>query len=54
MKKYEQAELMYALVQMFLENEKHLSEQQKVEITKKVAAELFAEFPSARDKEVAA
>lgn len=54
MKKYGQAELMYALVQMFLESEKHLTEQQKAEITKKTVAEVFAEFPSARDMEVAA
>lgn len=54
MKQYGQAELIYALIQMFLENKKHLTEQQKAEITKKAAAEVFAEFPSARDMEVAA
>ncbi len=54
MKKYGQAELMYALIRFFLESEKHLNEQQKAEITKKTAAEVFADFPSARDMEVAA
>ena len=54
MKKYGQAELMYALVQVFLENEEHLTEQQKAEVAKKTATEVFVEFPSARDMEVAA
>lgn len=54
MKKYGQAELMYALMQVFLENEKHLTQQQKSEIAKKTATEVFAEFPSARNMEVAA
>ena len=54
MKKYGQAELMYALIQLFLESEEHLSGQQKAEVAKKTATEVFAEFPSARDMEVAA
>lgn len=54
MKKYGQAELMYALMQAFLENEEHLTQQQKAEVAKKTATEVFAEFPSARDMEVAA
>ena len=54
MKKYGQAELMYALMHVFLENEEHLTEQQKAEVAKKTAIEVFAEFPSARDMEVAA
>lgn len=54
MKKYGQAELMYALVQLFLEKEGQLTEQQKAEVAKKTAAEFFAVFPSARDMEVAA
>ena len=54
MKKYGQAELMYALIQLFLESEKHLTEQQKAEVAKKTVAEVFAKFPSARDMEVAA
>lgn len=52
--KYGQAELMYALMQVFLENEKHLTEQQKAEVAKKTAEEVFSEFPSTRDLEVAA
>ncbi|MBQ8010875.1 MAG: hypothetical protein IJ265_04915 [Oscillospiraceae bacterium] len=54
MKKYGQAELMYALMQVFLENEEHLTEQQKAEVAKKTAEDVFSEFPSARDMEVAA
>lgn len=54
MKKYGQAEFVYALIQMFLEKEEHLTEQQKAEVAKKTAIEVFAEFPSARDMEVAA
>lgn len=54
MKKYGQAELMYALMQVFLEKEEHLTEQQKAEVAKKTAKEVFAEFLSARDMEVAA
>ena len=54
MKKYGQAELMYALIQLFLESEKQLTEQQKAEVAKKTAVEVFTEFPSARDMEVAA
>jgi hypothetical protein len=54
MKKYGQAELMYALIQLFLESEEHLSEQQKAKVAKRTAKEVFAEFPSARDMEVAA
>ena len=54
MKKYGQAELMYALIQLFLENEEQLTQQQKAEVVKKTAAEVFAKFPSARDMEVAA
>lgn len=54
MKKYGQAELMYALMQVFLENEERLTEQQKAEVAKKTAAEVFTKFPSARDMEVAA
>ncbi len=53
MKKYGQAELMYAIIQLFLESEKQLTEQQKSEVAKKTAIEVFAEFPSARDMEVA-
>lgn len=53
MKKYGQAELIFTLIQMFLEKEAHLSEQQKVEIARRTAIEVFAEFPSARDMEVA-
>lgn len=54
MKKYGQAELMYALVQVFLENEEHLTEQQKAEVARKTAEDVFTEYPSARDMEVAA
>lgn len=54
MKKYGQAELMYALIQLFLENEEQLTQQQKAEVAKKTTAEVFAKFPSARDMEVAA
>lgn len=54
MKKYGQAELMYALMQVFLEKEEHLTQQQKAELAKKTATEVFTEFPSARDMEVAA
>lgn len=54
MKKYGQAELMYALIQFFLESEKQLTEQQKAEIARKTAEDVFSEFPSARDMEVAA
>ena len=54
MKKYGQAELMYALIQLFLESEKQLTEQQKAEVAKIAATEVFAEFPSAWDMEVAA
>lgn len=54
MRKYGQAELMYTLMQVFLENEEHLTEQQKAEVAKKAATEVFAEFPSAWDMEVAA
>ena len=54
MKKYGQAELMYALIQLFLESEKHLTKQQKAEIAKKTAEDVFSGFPSARDLEVAA
>ena len=54
MKKYGQAELMYALIQLFLESEEHLTQQQKAEVAKKTATEVFAEFLSARDMEVAA
>lgn len=54
MKKYGQAELMYTLMQTFLENEEHLTEQQKVEIARKTAKDVFSEFPSSRDMEVAA
>ena len=53
MKKYGQAELMYALIQLFLENEEHLTKQQKAEVAKKTAEEVFTEFLSARDIEVA-
>ncbi len=54
MKKYGQAELMYALMQVFLEKEEHLTEHQKAEIARKTAEDVFSEFPSARDMEVAA
>ncbi|MBQ6946039.1 MAG: hypothetical protein IJN43_17220 [Ruminococcus sp.] len=54
MKKYGQAELMYALMQVFLEKEEHLTEQQKAEVARKTAEDVFAKFPSVRDMEVAA
>ena len=54
MRKYGQAELMYALIQVFLENEEHLTEQQKAEVARKTAEDVFTEYPSARDMEVAA
>lgn len=54
MKKYGQAELMYALMQVFLEKEEHLTEQQKAEVARKTTEDVFSEFPSARDMEVAA
>ncbi len=54
MKKYGQAELMYALMQVFLENEEHLTEQQKAEVARKTTEDVLSEFPSARDLEVAA
>ena len=53
MKKYGQAELIFALIQMFLEKEKHLTEQEKTDIARRTAIEVFAEFPSAKDMEVA-
>ncbi len=53
MSKFGQAELMCTLIQLFLESEKHLTEQQKAEVAKKTAEEVFTEFLSARDIEVA-
>ena len=41
MKKYGQAELMYALMQVFLENEEHLTEQQKAEVANLVESSLL-------------
>lgn len=52
--KYGTAEMMYALMQVFLENEENLTEQQKAEVAKKTAEDVFSKFPSARDLEVVA
>ncbi len=41
-------------MQVFLENEEHLTGQQKTEVARKTAEDVFAEFPLARDPEVAA
>jgi hypothetical protein len=51
-KKYGQAELMYALIQAFLAKEENLTDEQKECIALKSLADILAQYPSGRDAEV--